>query len=176
MNFITPSCQHKTGNAVKSVVFSLSHTHTKGLKPHIPEDLLVFIHTSLLTLNASYFLLFTTLPTLFHFLFSLLTLPFSISVCPLLIIVLFLHPSFSLCLSVHGWVEMLRELFDDYLLPLEVNGPYGFYQPVRWSVCVCVDLWLLGDGDEMEIKGCGWVRFKPIYCRSVHSSSSRGKP
>lgn len=41
---------------------------------------------------------------------------------------------------------------------------------------VCVGLWLLGDGDVMEIKGCGWVRFKPIYCRSVHSSRSRGKP
>lgn len=27
----------------------------------------------------------------------------------------------------------------------------------------------------MEIKGCGWVRFKPIYCRSVHNGRSRGK-
>lgn len=54
---------------------------------------------------------------------------------------------------------MPRELFDDYLLPLQVNGPYGSDPPVRRSVCVRAGLWLLGDGDEMEIKGCGRRRF-----------------
>lgn len=109
----------------------------------------------------------------------LLSLPLSTSVCPLFIISLLLIAFISLPpsvnLSMAEW-SLLWELFDDYLLPLEVNGPYGFCQPVCRSACVCVGLWLLGDGDAMKIKGWGWVRFKPIYCRSVDNSRSRGKP
>lgn len=117
LNFITPSCQHKTGIAVESVVFwTHSYCHVcpllshKGLRTCASHrTYMIFIFTSLL---AHEFIECIFLPALHHTsqplssLIFFVILPFSTSVCRLIISLLLLPSSLlspSVYLSMAEW-------------------------------------------------------------------------
>lgn len=115
LNFITPLCQHKTGSAVESVVFCtypLLLPCCQGLKPHITQgnsiwsDNLHAFASLFISLSLLLFFWIDRMSFPLSHLISGLPLPISTSVCPLLIISLFLFPSsLSLPPSFCPWLS-----------------------------------------------------------------------
>lgn len=110
--------------------------------------------------------------------FLLFSLPLSPPICPLLIISHFPFLFISFSSTVYPWLSGVA-VGALWWLPPASGSEWTIWLLsacllvslcARWSV---MKMW--GDEDVIEIKDCGWVRFKPIYYRSIHSSRSRGK-